>query len=238
MHLFQSPVGGKCLLSDRELSFFRSQVNLGLSVDSVANPFHTHVKRPNGTVRGVFSPCNLFCWPLWPTTFFDPYVCHTKKISHLPLCIILLNYIEQLELIFAAVYRLDGAIRHPVLVQRKVNNTVFAIKMILLGSVEEFFVELDGMFNICRERGSGTVYTTLKKVDDKCSGSRESTKGKAVEMNGDKRTVERREGWLARAKTSVKKTRKISVLVSMTMFRIQGCTVCSAGFERFLEPPQ
>ena len=90
--------------------------------------------------------------------------------------------------------------------------------MVLLESLEAFFEELDAMFAQCKERGAGTVYITLKKVEDS-SSSTSSTKnanGNTV-VNGGKRAGGRREGWLARAKISNKKTRKISFLVRVLL---------------------
>lgn len=83
--------------------------------------------------------------------------------------------------------------------------------MVLLDSQDGFFSELEQMFVLCKERGAGTVYITLKKVE---GGSKQKAKagtGQATSGGG------RREGWLARAKISNKKARKISVLVRRRM---------------------
>ncbi|CAM9451474.1 unnamed protein product [Ectocarpus fasciculatus] len=91
--------------------------------------------------------------------------------------------------------------------------------MVLLDSADAFFVELEQMFALCKQRGAGTVYTTLKKVEagnkqqrKKGGGNKETAAGggrKAAGPGG------RREGWLARAKISNQKARKISVLTSL-----------------------
>lgn len=79
--------------------------------------------------------------------------------------------------------------------------------MVLLDSEDAFFSEVEQMFVLCKERGAGTVYITLKKV--------EGGKKQKAEAGREQRTGGggRREGWLARAKISNKKARKISVLV-------------------------
>lgn len=69
--------------------------------------------------------------------------------------------------------------------------------MVLLESADSFFVELEKMFGLCKQRAAGTVYTTLKRV--------KAGKGAAAGES---------EGWLARAKISNKKARKISFSVS------------------------
>lgn len=68
--------------------------------------------------------------------------------------------------------------------------------MVRLGSTDAFLSELIQMFTLCNQRGAGTVYITVKKVKE--------GKGAAP---GDS------EGWLARAKISNNKARKISVSV-------------------------
>lgn len=82
--------------------------------------------------------------------------------------------------------------------------------MVLVDSSDAFISELERMFALCRERGAGTVYITLKKVE---AGNKQATNsdGTARPRGG---SGGRREGWLARAKISNKKTRKVSVLVS------------------------
>eukprot|EP00903_Cladosiphon_okamuranus_P014967 g13853.t1 len=80
--------------------------------------------------------------------------------------------------------------------------------MVLMDSQDGFFSEVEHMFALCKERGGGTVYITLKKVEGgnkqkAGGGSRGATSGGG-----------RREGWLARAKISNKKARKTSLLVS------------------------
>ena len=81
-------------------------------------------------------------------------------------------------------------------------------KMVRVDSADAFINELERMFKLCRERGAGTVYTTLKEVLP--------SNKQAMYSDGTLRRAStgRREGWLARAKMSNKKTRKISVLVS------------------------
>lgn len=74
--------------------------------------------------------------------------------------------------------------------------------MVLLDSTDAFFGELEQMFALCKERGAGTVYVTLKKVE---------VTGR--EVKGAKGG--RRAGWLARAKISNNKARKISASVRM-----------------------
>ena len=81
--------------------------------------------------------------------------------------------------------------------------------MVLVGSADAFFSELERMFALCRERGAGTVYITLKKV---LPGNKQATNSDGTSRGGG---GGRREGWLARAKISNKKTRKVSVLVSV-----------------------
>lgn len=78
--------------------------------------------------------------------------------------------------------------------------------MVLLGSEDDFFSELEKMFVLCKDRGAGTVYVTLKKVE----GGNKQRAGAGREQGAG---GGRREGWLARAKISNKKARKISVLV-------------------------
>lgn len=68
--------------------------------------------------------------------------------------------------------------------------------MVLLDSTDAFLRELQGMFELCKQRAAGTVYITLK--------SAKAGKGAAPGES---------EGWLARAKISNKKARKISVSV-------------------------
>lgn len=68
--------------------------------------------------------------------------------------------------------------------------------MVRLDSRDAFFGELTRMFELCKHRGAGTVYTTVKQVKA----------GKGA-PSGDS------EGWLARAKISNNKARKISVSV-------------------------
>ncbi|CAM9215483.1 unnamed protein product [Ectocarpus sp. 4 AP-2014] len=85
--------------------------------------------------------------------------------------------------------------------------------MVLLGSSDAFFVELEQMFALCKQRGAGTVYTTLKKVE---AGNKQQLKKGSKETGGGRKAAGpggRREGWLARAKISNQKARKISVLV-------------------------
>lgn len=82
--------------------------------------------------------------------------------------------------------------------------------MVLVDSTDAFFSELERMFTLCRERGAGTVYITLKKVLP--SGNKQATNSDGTSRGGG---GGRREGWLARAKISNKKTRKVSVLVSV-----------------------
>lgn len=79
--------------------------------------------------------------------------------------------------------------------------------MVLLNSEDEFFSELEHMFEFCKERGAGTVYITLKKVEGGSKQKAGAGRDKGAGGGG------RREGWLARAKISNKKARKISVLV-------------------------
>lgn len=81
--------------------------------------------------------------------------------------------------------------------------------MVLVGSADAFFSELERMFGLCRERGAGTVYITLKKV---LPGNKQATNSDGTSRGGG---GGRREGWLARAKISNKKMRKVSVLVSV-----------------------
>lgn len=78
----------------------------------------------------------------------------------------------------------------------------------LLDSEDGFFSELEQMFVLCKERGAGTVYVTLKKVEG--GNKQRAGAGREPAAGGGGR----REGWLARAKISNKKARKISVLVS------------------------
>ncbi|CAN0418181.1 unnamed protein product, partial [Scytosiphon promiscuus] len=85
--------------------------------------------------------------------------------------------------------------------------------MVLLDSADAFFSELGQMFALCKERGAGTVYTTVKKVE---AGNKQDKKknGKGA-PEGRKESAAaggRREGWLVRAKISNNKMRKISVL--------------------------
>lgn len=85
--------------------------------------------------------------------------------------------------------------------------------MVLLDSADAFFVELEQMFALCKQRGAGTVYTTLKKVE---AGNKQQRKKGNTETGGGRKAAGpggRREGWLARAKISNQKARKISVLV-------------------------
>ncbi|CAM9447845.1 unnamed protein product [Ectocarpus sp. 6 AP-2014] len=86
--------------------------------------------------------------------------------------------------------------------------------MVLLDSADSFFVELEQMFALCKQRGAGTVYTTLKKVE---AGNKQQLKKGNTETGARRKAAGpggRREGWLARAKISNQKARKISVLVS------------------------
>lgn len=86
--------------------------------------------------------------------------------------------------------------------------------MVLLDSADSFFVELEQMFALCKQRGAGTVYTTLKKVE--AGNKQQLKKGTCTETGGGRKAAGpggRREGWLARAKISNQKARKISVLV-------------------------
>ena len=78
MQNFQSPVAKKCLPPVRELSFLRSPVKLGLSLDSASKTLHTHVEGQNRTVWGVFSPSHQLCWSSWLTKKISPCACHTK----------------------------------------------------------------------------------------------------------------------------------------------------------------
>lgn len=67
-----------------------------------------------------------------------------------------------------------------------------------LESPDVFFRELAQMFQLCQQRGAGTVYITVKEVKE----------GKGA-VPGDS------VGYLARAKISNKKARKISASVSI-----------------------
>ncbi|CAM9353954.1 unnamed protein product [Ectocarpus sp. 12 AP-2014] len=87
--------------------------------------------------------------------------------------------------------------------------------MVLLDSADSFFVELEQMFALCKQRGAGTVYTTLKKVE---AGNKQQLKKGNTEIGAARKAAGpggRREGWLARAKISNQKARKISVLASL-----------------------
>lgn len=78
--------------------------------------------------------------------------------------------------------------------------------MVLLQSTDEFFSELHQMFALCTQRAAGTVYVTVKNVQaEKGAASGES------------------QGWLARAKISNKKARKISVSVRDESIWFQLC---------------
>lgn len=79
--------------------------------------------------------------------------------------------------------------------------------MVLLDSEDDFFSEVEQMFALCKERGAGTVYITLKQVEG--GNKQKAGAGREQRTGGGGR----REGWLARAKISNKKARKISVLV-------------------------
>lgn len=79
--------------------------------------------------------------------------------------------------------------------------------MVLLDTVDAYLSELERMFTLCKERGAGTVYCTLKQIE--AQNKEDQIKGR----DERKGPGGRREGWLARAKISNKKTRKISVLV-------------------------
>lgn len=68
--------------------------------------------------------------------------------------------------------------------------------MVLLDSTDDFFRELHQMFALCTQRAAGTVYVTVKSVQA----------GKGAPAGES-------QGWLARAKISNKKARKISVSV-------------------------
>lgn len=72
--------------------------------------------------------------------------------------------------------------------------------MVRLDSSDAFFGELMQMFELCKHRGAGTVYTTVKNVKA----------GKGA-PSGDS------EGWLARAKISNNKARRISVSVRVAL---------------------
>lgn len=75
--------------------------------------------------------------------------------------------------------------------------------MVLLDSTDGFLSELVDMFELCKERGAGTVYVTVKKNERNSKGAKAAGGG-----GGDGG-----EGWLARAKISNKKKRKISIAV-------------------------
>lgn len=82
--------------------------------------------------------------------------------------------------------------------------------MVLLNSADDFITELEQMFTLCKERGAGTVYTTIKKVEAAGKNKGRVAAGGSKEATGG---GGRRDGWLARAKISNKKARKISLLV-------------------------
>lgn len=102
--------------------------------------------------------------------------------------------------------------------------------MVLVDSADAFVSELERMFALCRERGAGTVYITLKKV---LAGNKQATNsdgtGRPRGGGGG-----RREGWLARAKISNKKTRKVSALVSKCEQQqsIFPLAMCNESFEQ------
>ena len=78
--------------------------------------------------------------------------------------------------------------------------------MVLLKSIDEFFSELQQMFALCTQRAAGTVYVTVKSVQE----------GKGAPVGES-------QGWLARAKISNKKARKISVSVRDESVWFQVC---------------
>lgn len=79
--------------------------------------------------------------------------------------------------------------------------------MVLADSIDSFFNEVEQMFALCKERGAGTVYTTLKKVEQPKKKGKPEPAATSCTGGG------RKEGWLARAKISNKKARKISTTV-------------------------
>lgn len=86
--------------------------------------------------------------------------------------------------------------------------------MVLLDTADAFFDELEQMFALCKERGAGTVYSTVKKVE---AGNKQQKKNGQSGAQGTTKEAAggggRREGWLVRAKISNSKKRKISLLV-------------------------
>ncbi|CAN0358601.1 unnamed protein product [Hapterophycus canaliculatus] len=86
--------------------------------------------------------------------------------------------------------------------------------MVLLDSADAFFGELGQMFALCKVRGAGTVYSTVKKVE---AGNKKQKKNQPPGAQGTREQAAgrggRREGWLVRAKISNNKMRKISLLV-------------------------
>lgn len=78
--------------------------------------------------------------------------------------------------------------------------------MVLLDSTDGFLNELVGMFELCKERGAGTVYVTVKKNERDSNGQKAAGREGEAGRDGG-------EGWLARAKLSNKKKRKISTAV-------------------------
>lgn len=100
--------------------------------------------------------------------------------------------------------------------------------MVLLDSTDGFLNEVVEMFALCKERGAGTVYVTIKK-------NQRDSKGEKVSQGGGEAGGDGGEGWLARAKISNKKKRKLSITVRKRCRTARGsgmvvCAVCSKTY--------